>query len=128
MKPVFVIVGCVILAAAALLFVVPTVVIGLEGGFRWRYVSSEISPDGQLQVIVTKRMAFPASDWVDPAIVVRAELRDAAKRRVLASGMVRLTEDSDFTRPAIDWAADGARVRGFDQRMDQAVTLRRRVR
>jgi hypothetical protein len=42
--------------------------------------------------------------------------------------MVGLTEDSDFTRPAIDWAADGARVRGFDQRMDQAVTLRRRVR
>src|SRR5262245_55418665 len=110
MKRAIVIVGCLALAAIALLFVIPTLVVGFEGGFQWRDVTSEASPDGRFELIVTKRMAFPANEWVDPSVVVRAELRDAATPRVLASERRLLAEDSDFNTPAIQWRSNEVHV------------------
>src|SRR5688572_448164 len=112
MKRAVIIIGCLALAAIALLFLIPTVMIGFEGGFRSRQMSSERSPDGKLEVIVTKRVAFPANEWIDPSVVVRAELRDVLTRRVIASERKTLVEDSDFGAPGIQWTFGEVRVSG----------------
>jgi len=123
MKRPLVIIGCCVLAAISLVLLIPTLVVGFEGGFRWRGVCSEVSPDGQFQVIVIKRMAFPANEWVDPSVVVRVDFREAATHRVVASGQALLVEDSDFDAPAVQWVSGQARVTGFDRRKHQSLTL-----
>jgi hypothetical protein len=126
MKCAIVIAGCLGLAVIALLLLVPTLAIGFEGGFRRQQVSSETSPDGRLELIVTKRVAFPANEWVDPSVVVNAELREVTTRRVIASQQRILVEDSDFKTPVIQWGSDEVRVSAFDQRKGQTVTLKHR--
>lgn len=104
----------------------PTVIIGFEGGFRWRQMRSEVSPDGQFEMIVAKRVAFPANEWIDPEVVVRAELRKVSSRHVLASERIVLLEDSDWSAPGVQWFSDRALVSGCDKRMHQTLTLRPR--
>lgn len=101
MKRVLVTVGCLALAAIALLFLIPTFIAAFEGGFRWREVRSETSPDGRFQVIVRKRIVFPANEWIDPSVVIHAELRDVGAHRVLTSDRKILEEDSDFSTLAV---------------------------
>ena len=124
MKRAIVIFTCLSVVSITLLFVIPTAVIGFEDGFRSHHVSSVRSLDGTLELIVTKRVAFPANEWVDPSIVVRAELRDVATRRVIASERKTLVEDSDFSPPVIQWNSGEVRVAKFDQRKDQSLALK----
>ena len=120
------IIGCLAFVTIALLFVIPTLVVVFHGGFRWQSVTSA-APDGASELIVTKRIAFPANEWVDPSVIVRAELRDKVTRRVLASEQKRLVEDSDFNTPVIQWSSDEVRVISFDRRKDQSMTLKHQL-
>ena len=127
MRLAFIAVGCLALMSIALLAIFPTVSIAFEGGFSAREVLSERSPDGSLRVVVTKRVAFPVYDWVDPSVVVRAELSEQSTDKIVASARIVLTEDSDFSPAAVEWYPGEAWVTGFDRRRSQALILRYRL-
>jgi len=127
MKPLLLIVGGLLLTAVGLLLALPSIVYASEGKFRWCEQASELSPDGRFRVVVSKRVAFPAFDFIDPSIVVRGELRDNESRQVLASDQVVLMEDSDFSTPEIRWVSGESRVTRFDRRRKQTMTLKART-
>ena len=117
-------VGWLALALTTLFFFVPTFIVALGKGFHWRNVSTEFSPDGRLQLFISKRIAFPANEWIDPSVIIRAELCDVTNSRVIMSEQVVLVEDSDFSTPLIKWNSNEVRVIEFDRRNHQTVTLR----
>jgi hypothetical protein len=57
-------------------YIIFTTVAFVDGGFTPREVYSFTSPDNLSRVVIAKRTAFPASEFVDPAIVVTIELRE----------------------------------------------------
>ena len=113
-----------VLMGIAIIVVFPTLLIAHEGGFKHREVLSERATDGSLRVVVTKRVAFPAYDLLDPSVVIRAELSDLATHEVVASTRAFLLEDSDFSRPVVQWYSGGVRLTGFDGRTNQMMRLR----
>jgi hypothetical protein len=124
MRQALFILACLALLGVTLLLLLPTLMIGFEGGFKPREMTCELSADGRLQVVVTKRVAFPANEWVDPSVVVVAELREVSSQRLLASERRKLFEDSDFLWPQIEWRLDEVCIKGFDRRDSQVVILR----
>ena len=116
-------IGGVLLGLVALFLLLPTLIIALEGGFRSKAVLSVPSPDGRTRLIVTKTVAFPANEWVDPSILVRAQLQDTASRRVLASRSAKLFEDSDYSTPAIQWNSNQVLITRFNRTKDQTIIL-----
>jgi len=124
MRRFLIVIACLVFAGMVLLILAPTVIVGLEGGFKAQQVSFELSPTGDFELIITKRTAFPANEFVDPSIVIRAQLRDAASHHVTDTAEIRLAEDSDFTSAAIEWGTNEVRVSKFDRRKSQALTLK----
>lgn len=124
MKRVFFIALGFVLMGITLFVLIPTVLIAREGGFKYREVLSERSTDGSLRVVVTKRVAFPAYDVIDPSVVIRAELDDLRTHQVLASSRAVLMEDSDFSPPAVRWYSGEVRLTGFDGMSNQMMRLR----
>src|SRR6478752_7000997 len=96
MKRVFFVAVGFVLMAVTLVLVLPTALIAYEGGFKYREVLSETSADSSLRVVVAKRVAFPAYDWISPSLVIRAELSDPATQETVASSRAILMEDGDF--------------------------------
>jgi hypothetical protein len=113
----------VLLGLLALLLLLPTVIVALEGGFRAKSVLSIPSPDGRTRLVVTKSVSFPANEWVDPSIRVRAQLQDTASRRALISRSAELFEDSDFSTPTVHWNSNEVRITGFDRTKNQTLKL-----
>jgi hypothetical protein len=68
MKTLFWILGCLIVLAVGLVFSIPTILCGLEGGFRWREEAAQLSPVGMFKDVASQRVAFPALDLVAPAV------------------------------------------------------------
>jgi hypothetical protein len=106
-------------------FYLSSVLVAIEGGFLSKQVYSIPSPDGRAILIVTKRVIFPANDFVDPSTVVTVQLRDTATGRVLDSTKLELVEDSDLREPHIEWTPNAAHVSGVDQRHERSFTLDR---
>ena len=123
MKRVFIALGWLVLVGIALVVLAPTVLIAFEGGFESREVLSERSSDGSLRIVVTKRVAFPVYDWVDPSVVIRAELSDPGTDEIVASAHVDLMEDSDFAPAAVQWRSSEVWITRFDRRRNQILIL-----
>ena len=117
-------VGWLALALTTLFFFIPTFIVALGNGFHWRSVSTEFSPDGHLQLFISKRIAFPANEWIDPSVIISAELCRVNNGRVITSERVSLVEDSDFSIPVVEWKSNEVRVIRFDRRNNQTITLK----
>ena len=96
-----------------------------EGGFTPKQVYSFAAPDGHSILAVTKRIAFPANEFVDPSIVVTVEIREARTNRVIARERLTLEEDSDLREPTVEWTPDVVRLRGIDSRYARIITIPR---
>lgn len=123
MKNALLLIGCLLFVGFALLLLAPTFFIGFEGGFKPQQVSFEPSPDGRFQLVVTKKAAFPANEFVDPSVVILAELRTTTNDNLLDSRRVVLIEDSDFSKPQVQWQTREVRISDFDRRQKQVITL-----
>lgn len=102
----------------------PTIIVGLSGGFSPSLVYSYLSPDERGNLIVTKRVIFPANEMADPSILVKVQLQDYASGRVLDSTSLELLEDSDLQEPQLDWMPGEVRISGLDRRNERALALR----
>lgn len=96
------------------------------GGFTPRQIYSFTAPDRGSTLVINYRVAFPASELVDPSISVGFELRDARTGRVLKRERVVLLEGGDLQEPRVEWSADAVRISAFDSRQERLVTLRPR--
>ncbi len=102
----------------------PTAALVIGGKTRSVLLVSAPSPDGRFRLAVTRRMAFPATELVDPAVVLTARLLDR-NGLVLNRRSARLSEDSDLRPPEIRWNAAEVRLVNFDRRhpRDLGLTL-----
>ena len=124
MKQALLIIASLAVLALASVLILPSLIVGREGGFKWHEVGSETSFDHRFQVLVFKKIAFPANEWIDPTVVIRAELCDLPSKKVIASGCVRLAEDSDFSNPTIEWRSNSVEIIRFDHRKNQTFSLK----
>lgn len=124
MKRVLIAVGCLALAVIMFVVLFPTVLTASEGGFEPQEVLSARSSDGRLHVIVTKRVAFPTFDFIDPSVVIEAQLSDLATDEIVASARVVLFEDSDYSPANVQWQSGEVRITGFDRSTNQVMVLR----
>ncbi len=97
----------------------------MDGGFTPQQVYSLPSPDSSSQIVVTKRVAFPADEYVEPSMVVTMELRETLTGRVIGRKRVTIEEDSDLKKPVIHWTTDVIHVTGFDSRTERTFTFER---
>jgi len=117
---------CLLLAIVlliALLRGVATVMQYSEGGFEWRQVHSERSPDRRHGLSIHKRVAFPANELIDPVIVVRICLfGDSSSEQ-----RVDLEEESDLNpHPRVDWESSRVFVSDLSSRREIRVVIDRR--
>jgi hypothetical protein len=85
----------------------PTVIVGILGGFMPRERFFSVSPDGRYRVSVTVRAEFPANEFLDPAIVVGVTLSETESGKTLDYMTVGLWEVSDFGQPEATWETSG---------------------
>lgn len=97
----------------------------VEGGFTPKQVYAFTAPDGGSTLVVTKRVAFPASELVDPAIVVTIELRETHTNRVIGREQLTLVEDSDLQEPSVEWTQEVVRLKKIDSRYESNITVPR---
>ena len=97
----------------------------VEGGFTPRQVYFILAPDSRSAIVVTKRIAFPASEFVDPSIIVTVELRESGSNRVLGRQRLILDEDSDLREPSLEWTSQAVRIREIDSRHERILTFNR---
>ena len=124
MRSVLLIVGVAVIVVGSLLYLLPTFALIATGDFRSREIFSQRSSDGLVHLVITTRAAFPANEFVDPSLVVRASLRDAGTRKLISYERVTLSESSDLSRPTVNWSSNHVRVTGFDRREKRTLTLR----
>ena len=85
-----------------------------DGSFRYRKVYQYTSPNTDHTLIISKRVAFPATEMVDPAIIVKLELSGHTP----ACRKIRLEEDSDLIiPPSIIWNSSGVVITNLSTRI-----------
>ncbi len=107
-------VAVLLVVVGAVICMLPSVIVGCEGGFFSKQVYSAHSPDGRSRLIINKRAAFPANEFIDPAIVVTMEVRDGHTGRLLDSTQVELIEDSNLRDPVVEWTKAAVRISDID--------------
>ena len=105
-------------------YIIFTTVAFIDGGFTPREVYFFTSPDNLSRVVIAKRTAFPASEFVDPAIVVTIELREVSTDIILGMKEIRLTEESDLNEPTVQWKEDTLQIDGLDSRTRRTIILK----
>lgn len=62
------------------------------------------SPDGSLHVVASRRVCFPANEIVDPSVILKLEVRNAAGQ-IVGTAQGKLWEISDCDNLEIFWGA-----------------------
>jgi len=96
-----------------------------EGGFTPKPVYAFTAPDDGSFIVVTKRIAFPPSEFADPSIIVNVQLHETHTHRIMASERLALEEDSDLREPSVEWTELTVHLRGIDSRQPRVITLPR---
>lgn len=113
----------VVLVWAFLSFTGVNFLIWMDGGFAPREHLTSVSPDRRFRVSVNTRVDFPASGFLDSAILVSAELTDSSGRSLDALQYF-LWEGSDFGEPKAEWAAGGVvTISNLERRHGFTITL-----
>lgn len=104
---------------------IPSIIIGFEGGFREKEVLNRGVSALNLQLVITKRVSFPANEWIDPSIKLRMELRELSTGQILDHAQIKLYEDSEYQDPLLSWSSQSVLISQFDKTSKQEVSLRR---
>lgn len=82
------------------------------------------SPDNRYQVIVSRRVNFPASEIVDPSITVNLSLKRANDPREIDTVQLKMYEFGDLKEPELTWTPTEVSIDKIDQRDEFAFRFR----
>ena len=102
-KTVWRLVAVAVLVSAANL-TLPTAAVWLKGEHRPRVVFTNRSPDGQHEMVTTRRVAL----WGlrHPDYIYRTEVRDLKTGAILDHGETRISRDLEWSEPQIGWRSN----------------------
>lgn len=102
---VFAIVGTGVLG----IILLPSILLGPSAFFN-KPVYSSLSPDGSTEIVIYRKVSFPASEIIDPSITVTVEVKSPGALKARNYVQFNLYEFSDLTGPNIEWLPDTVRV------------------
>lgn len=103
---------------------IATAVWWAAGEFTPKTVLSEVSPDGRFRLSVERRVAFPAFDFLDPAVQVSVVLTEQPDGRMVDFVEVGLVERGGLGEPKASWSSDGkVTVNRIERTHNVTVTL-----
>jgi hypothetical protein len=124
LKSILAIIGAVGSLLILGILALPSIIIGLDGGFREKEVLNRSEPRLNLNLVITKKVRFPANERVDPSIDLRMELREHSTGRILDQARLKLFEDSEYNNPVISWSPKRVLISEFDKTSEQEVSLK----
>jgi hypothetical protein len=110
-----------------LLFLSPTLILLVFNGpsiFFFQKVYSSQSPDGKFELTVSKKVALPANEFIDPAITVNISLKHIQKNYEINATQFGLYEISDLENPNIIWTSNGVHIENIDTHKQFSFDLR----
>ena len=102
----------------------PSVVAVFSGGYSYESYHEEELPDNKGSIVLSKRLAFPVNELIDPSIVVKLQLFDESGDELDAS-YCELLEDSDIseTTPCFEIAEDHVTITRISSRKKFKIDL-----
>ena len=85
-------------------------------------VHSSLSPKRGLRLVITKTIAFPRNEWIDPSVVLDFQVVSSSGI-VIGTATKKLPEDSDYDDPEVRWRKTEVRVTRFSSRAGQELTI-----
>ena len=104
-----------LLVVLGVLILLPSGCVALFGGFSREVVFSE-PVNAAYRIDLTKRVVFPANEFLDPSVRLELMLIDQGSSAVLAHATTKLSEDSDYVTPRLVPTGRILTVVGFDRR------------
>lgn len=119
------IVAAVVGAGVLGLVLLPSLFLALGGPSQFfdQPVYSTLSPDGSTEVVVYRRVDFPANEIIDPSITVTIKVRSRGPLVARDYVQFNLYEYSDLTEPNIEWVSDTMHISNIDNRQKHEFTL-----
>jgi len=106
----------------AFIFLIPSAPVAAFGGYKSRIVLAEqIAPGHQL--VISKRFAFPSLEFADPTSVIKFQILDQETSDEIASTVVEIYEDSDYTNPEITIQGRNVIFSKFDSSLPRKVII-----
>lgn len=122
-----VIVVGVITMTITFFLLLPSIIISVSPGpqsFFPQRIYEFNSPDNRYQVIVSRRVNFPASEIVDPSITVNLSLKRANDPREIDTVQVKMYEFGDLNEPELTWTPTEISIDKIDRRDEFAFKFR----
>jgi hypothetical protein len=126
LRLVWIISGVTGLSALSLLLF-PSVLWSLFMGpatFFPQQIYSMKSPDKKYEIKVSRKVNFPALEFLDPEITVYVSLEDAEKNYQINSVEFKIREISDLENPEIIWTPDEVRINRIDSGENFSIRFR----
>jgi hypothetical protein len=92
--------------------------------FFSQQVYSQKSPDKKFEINVSRKVNFPANEFLDPSITVYLSLNNAEKNYQINSVQFELREFSDLEKPEIIWTPNEVQINGIDSHKDFSFSFR----
>lgn len=117
--------AAVIGAGVLVLILLPSLLLALGGPSQFfdQPVYSSLSPDGSTEVVVYRRVDFPANEIIDPSITVTIKVRNRGALIARDYVQFNLYEYSDLTEPTMEWVSDTVYIRNIDDRQKHEFAL-----
>lgn len=96
------------------LLLIPTIHTVIHGRQRPVQMFRNISSDGRFEITTSSRVALPANEVMDPAVIASITLREVATGKKLETQEARLEEESNLQDPLVIWSDRVIRVSQFD--------------
>jgi len=96
----------------------------LKGRHKPVQLFRSISSDGNYQITVTSRVAMPANEVTDPAVIATFTLKETATGKELETQEVKLEEESALQDPLVLWGTAGIQVKQFDKLQERTLSFR----
>lgn len=106
-------------------FTVPSVDAVMNGRHKPVQLYRSISSDEKYQITVTRRVALPANDVMDPAVVATFTLKEHATGKELETQEVRIGKESALQEPLFLWSNSSVEVKHFDTLQERTLSFKR---
>lgn len=85
------------------------------GGYSVRELLTSTSPDGRYRAVVSTRFTFPATELLDPELLVTVKLSDLHTGDQVDGVQLILMEESDMGQPRAEWSGKEVRISGLEE-------------
>ncbi|WAC21691.1 hypothetical protein OVA24_09865 [Luteolibacter sp. SL250] len=106
-------------------FTVPSVDAIMNGRHKPVQLFRSISSDERHQITVTRRVALPANDVMDPTVIATFTLKDHVTGKDLETQEVKIVKESALQEPLFLWSNSSVVVKQFDTLQERALSFKR---